>query len=343
LLLSCFGLGIDYLFMAFAPSLGWLFIGRLVSGITAATFSTAGAYIADVTPPEKRAASFGLISAAWGIGFVVGPGIGGLLGAFSPRLPFIGAAVLSLLNVLYGLFVLPESLKTENRRPFSWKKANPVGSLNLLRSHPELAGLATVNTLYLLAHNVLPTICMLYVGYRYHWNSAARGFLLVATGIGSVIVQMLLVKRVVARLGERRTLLMGLLFGGCGFALYGLAPTAALFCMAIPVFALMGLYNPAAQALMTRLVGPGEQGRLQGANGALMALTSMLGPFLFTRTYAHFISPDQPWQLPGAPFLLAAALLAIAWLLAWNAAQKAAAISLPDSGANVAAMQGHGE
>ena len=333
LLLSCTGLGIDYLFMAMAPNLRWLFVGRLISGVTSATFSTAGAYIADVTPPEKRAASFGLIGAAWGVGFIVGPGIGGILGSVSPRLPFVGAAVLALLNVAYGFFVLPESLPLERRRPFSWTKANPLGALRLLRSHRELSGLACVYALYWLAHNVLPSVCMLYVAYRYHWDSATRGFLLVVTGVGSVTVQALLVKRVVAGFGERRTLLTGLLAGAAGFAIYGLAPTASLFWLGVPVLAFMGLFSPPAQSLMTRLVGPGEQGQLQGANGAIMALTSLVGPKLFTDTYAHFIEPGRDWLLPGSGFLMASAFLVMAWLVAWRAARPVAveprAISTP--------------
>jgi DHA1 family tetracycline resistance protein-like MFS transporter len=278
-----------------------------------------------VTPPEKRAASYGLIGAAWGMGFIIGPGVGGMLGLLSPRLPFVGAAVLALINVAYGFFILPESLPPERRRPFSWSRANPVGSLRLLRSHRELAGLASVYGLYWLAHNVLPSVCMLYVGYRYHWDSGTRGLLLTATGIGNVIVQAVLVKRVVAVWGERRTLLTGLACGAAGFAIYGLAPTVPLFWAGVPVFAFMGLFSPPAQSLMTRLVGPGEQGQLQGANGAIMALTSLVGPTLFTRTYAHFIEPGRDWQLPGASFLLAAALLATAWLLAWRAARPAQA------------------
>lgn len=329
LLLSCFGLGIDYLFMALAPSLGWLFLGRLISGATSATFSTAGAYIADVTPPEKRAASYGLIGGAWGVGFIVGPAVGGLLGLVSPRLPFVGAAVLALINVAYGFFILPESLPPERRRAFSWARANPLGSLRMLRSRPALFGLSTVYGLYWLAHNVLPSVCMLYVAYRYHWDSATAGLLLTATGVGNVVVQAVLVKRIVPAWGERRTLLTGLACGAAGFAIYGLAPSASLFWLGVPVFAFMGLFSPPTQSLMTRLVGPSEQGQLQGANGAIQALTSLVGPTLFTRTYAHFIEPGRDWQLPGASFLLAAALLAIAWLMAWQFARSTTAGPVP--------------
>jgi DHA1 family tetracycline resistance protein-like MFS transporter len=246
----------------------------------------------------------------------------------SPRLPFVGSAVLALINVAYGFFILPESLPPERRRPFSWARANPVGSLRLLQSRRELAGLSTVYGLYWLAHNVLPSICMLYIGYRYHWDSGMRGLLLTGTGIGNVVVQALLVKRVVAAWGERRTLLTGLLCGAAGFAIYGLAPTPILFWAGVPVFAFMGLFSPPAQSLMTRLVGPGEQGQLQGANGAIMALTSLIGPGLFTHTFAYFIEPQRSWQLPGSSFLLAAALLVVAWLVALNATRAEKVVPL---------------
>lgn len=327
ILLSCFGLGIDYLFMAYAPSLRWLFVGRLISGITAATFSTAGAYIADVTPPEKRAAGFGMIGAAWGVGFVVGPAIGGALGDISPRLPFVGAAVLALVNVAYGFFVLPESLPLENRRAFSLKKANPLGALQMLWSHRELFGLAGINALYWLAHNVLPSVCVLYTSYRYGWSATRMGLLLGATGISNIVVQMLLVKRVVARFRERATLIAGLLFGAAGFAIYGLAPTGELFWLGVPVFSLLGLYGPSLQSMMSRLVGPSEQGQLQGANSAIMALANLVGPTLFTQSYAWFIDPAHPWQLPGAPFLLASLLLVAALLLAVRVARPGPAVT----------------
>src|SRR5262245_65236885 len=223
ILLSCLGLGLDYILMALAPTLWWLFVGRVISGITAASFATAGAYIADVTPPEKRAASFGMIGAAWGLGFIMGPALGGLLGVVNPRLPFWVAAGLTLLNALYGLFVLPESLAPENRKGFSLRRANPVGSLVLLRSHPELLGLSSVNFTYMLAHQVLPSVFVLYTSFRYGWSERATGLSLAFIGVFNIIVQAGLVKRIVARFGERRALLAGLLCGGAGSAIYGLA------------------------------------------------------------------------------------------------------------------------
>ena len=318
ILISCLGLGLDYILMALAPTLAWLFVGRVISGITAASFSTAGAYIADVTPPEKRAASFGILGAAFGLGFVLGPAMGGVLGAIDPRLPFWVAAALALLNAAYGYFVLPESLPVELRTPFSWSRVNPLGSLRLLRSHRELFGIATVTVFYQLAHHVLPSVFVLYGSYRYGWDPRATGLTLAVVGVVSVIVQGGLVRPLVARFGERRTLLLGLASGAAGFVIYALAETGAIFWMGIPIFGLMGLYGPSAQGLMTRHVTPSEQGQLQGINSSFMGLTGIFGPALFTLTFASFIGPYASWHLPGAPFLLAAVLLVTAFGIAWN-------------------------
>src|ERR1700719_3719979 len=225
ILISCAGLGLDFILMALAPNLWWLLVGRLISGITAASFSTAGAYIADVTPPEKRAASFGLIGAAFGVGFVLGPALGGLLGSISPRLPFWASAFMALANVCWGLFVLPESLPADKRVPVGWKNANPLGALKLLRSHPMLAGLAVGYFLLNLAHVVLPSTTVLYMHYRYGWDTRAVGLLLAGVGISSLIVQGFLVKPMVRWLRERRAVAAGLTFGAVGFAIYGLAST----------------------------------------------------------------------------------------------------------------------
>jgi len=236
LLISLFGLAFDYLMMAFAPTLGWLFVARVVSGFTAAGMAVASAYIADVTPPEKRAQTFGLIGAAWGVGFIVGPAIGGVLGQISLRAPFLGAAALTLVGALYGLFVLPESLKKADRAPFSWAKANPVGSLTFLRSHGDLLPLVSVNLFVQLSHYVLPTIFVLYATNRYGWSLAATGGAMALTGACNIVVQGLLVKRVVAWIGEWGSMIAGITFGGLGFAIYGLAPTTVAFLIGTPVF-----------------------------------------------------------------------------------------------------------
>ncbi|HWJ35150.1 MAG TPA: TCR/Tet family MFS transporter [Steroidobacteraceae bacterium] len=321
ILISCAGLGLDFILMALAPNLWWLLVGRVISGITAASFSTAGAYISDVTPPEKRAASFGLIGAAFGIGFVLGPALGGLLGAISPRLPFWASAVMALANVCWGLFVLPESLPKERRVPFSWKNANPLGALKLLRSHPMLAGLAASYFLMNLAHVVLPSITVLYMHYRYGWNTRAVGILLAGVGISALVVQGFLVKPAVRLLKERRALAVGLTFGAVGFAIYGLAPTGPIFWIGVPVMALWGIATPSMQTIMTRLVDVTEQGRLQGALASLVGLASLIGPTVFTQTFAAFISARTDWVLPGAPFLLAALLVFVAMLMAWRTTQ----------------------
>lgn len=317
-LLSNVGLGLDFILMALAPNVAWLFAGRVISGMAASSFSTAGAYIADVTPPEKRATGFGMMGAAFGLGFVLGPALGGLLGAVDPRWPFWGAAGTSLVNACYGFFVLPESLPREKRAQFSWARANPVGSLVLLRSHHELFGLAGAGFLMNLAHVVLPSTAVLYLSYRYGWGPSAVGFTLAAVGVCAMIVQGVLVRPITFHLGERRSLLIGLFCGAVGFAIYGLAPNPMIYCLGIPVMAFWGLAGPSAQGLMTRRVSASEQGQLQGAIASLTGIAGMVGPSLFTETFAAFIGPHADWHLPGAPFLLAALLLLMGMGLAWK-------------------------
>jgi MFS transporter, DHA1 family, tetracycline resistance protein len=323
ILLSNFGLGLDYVVMAVAPTVGWLFIGRIFSGITSASVTTAFAYISDVTPAEKRARSFGLLGAAFGVGFVLGPAIGGWLGAENPRLPFWFAAGLSLLNALYGLFVLPESLPEERRqKKILWWNANPVGALALLRSRSALIGLATVNFRGYVAHEVYATVYVLYVTYRYHWSQRTVGNSLALVGICSMIVSGAIVGPAVKRIGERRTLFAGLLLGGLGFALFGWAPTTAVFLAAIPINCLWGLAGPASQSMMTQQVSPSEQGELQGAIGSVRSLAMLFGPGLFAFTFATFISAGRPVPFPAAPWYLAAFLLLTATGVAWVVAPK---------------------
>jgi MFS transporter, DHA1 family, tetracycline resistance protein len=315
-LLSNFGLGLDYVLMALAPSLTWLFIGRVISGITSASISTAFAYIADVTPPERRAAVFGKIGAAFGAGFILGPAIGGLLGGMDPRLPFWVAAALSFANTLYGWLVLPESLPRDRRSPFRWKHANPLGSLKLLRSDRTLAGLSVVNFIAQLAHVVLPSTFVLYATYRYGWDAKTVGLTLAMVGICAMAVQGAGIGPIVKRFGERRTLLLGLGCGVVGFLIFGTAPSGHLFWLGIPVMALWGVAGAALQALTTQLVAPDQQGQLQGASASVQSLSQLVGPFVFTLTFAHFIGAEAPVRLPGAPFLLASALLVLALVIA---------------------------
>jgi DHA1 family tetracycline resistance protein-like MFS transporter len=316
ILLSNLGLGLDYVLMALAPNLRWLFVGRIISGITAASISTAMAYVADVTPVEKRAKSYGLIGMAFGIGFVLGPGIGGLLGSVDARLPFWAAAVASLANAAYGFFVLPESLPKPLRRRFEWKRANPVGALRFLRAHREIKGLAAAAFLSNVAHAVLPAVFVLYAGYRYDWGPKFVGLSLTVVGASSALVQGFVVGPAVRSFGERKVLLAGLLAGAVGFAIYAFAPNGWLFLAGIPVVALWGMAGPTAQALMTRHVGPSVQGELQGAMGSLQGVATIIGPMTFASTFAWSIRDIAGWHFPGAAYLLAGVLLALsAWIV----------------------------
>ena len=311
-LLSNFGLGLDYVLMALAPSLIWLFVGRVISGITSASVSTAFAYIADITPAERRAAVFGKVGAAFGAGFILGPAIGGLLGDIDPRLPFWAAAGLSFANTLYGLLILPESLPRDRRASFRWKSANPLGALNLLRSNSMLAGLSLVNFFTQLAHVVLPSTFVLYATYRYGWDAKTVGITLAMVGICAMLVQGLAIGPIVRLFGERWSLLLGLVCGAVGFFIFAIAPTGPLSWLGIPVMSLWGVSGAAIQALMTKEVAPDRQGQLQGANSSVQSVSQLLGPFLFTLTFAYFIGGQAPVELPGAPFLLASMLVLLA-------------------------------
>jgi DHA1 family tetracycline resistance protein-like MFS transporter len=329
IILSNLGLGLDYVVMALAPSLWWLFVGRVISGITAATSATAGAYIADVTPPEKRAARFGMLGGAFGLGFIIGPAVGGILGDIDLRLPFWVAAGLSLANALYGYFVLPESLPSARRAKFHWRTANPLGALKLLRAHPVLTGLATAVFLERVAHDSLPRVFVLYTEYRYQWSAATVGLALAAIGLAQMVVSGGLVGATVKRLGERRTLATGLVCGGLGFVIYGLAPTGTWFMVGLPLMALCGLAGPAMQGLMTREIGPSDQGKLQGALASLQGIAGLIGPLLFTQTFAAAIRADGAFHLPGAPYLLSAVLIAIGLVVALRATRRRTRASLP--------------
>lgn len=322
ILASNIGLGLNYALMAWAPNLWWLFLGRVISGITGASFGTASAYIADVTPVDKRAGAFGLLGAAFGVGFMFGPALGGLLGEISPRLPFIVAAGFSVANALYGLIVLPESLPQALRSGFSWKRANPVGALVLLRRHPELQSMAGVLFLSNLAQVSLPSIVVLYVSHRYGWTPGAIGLTLAMVGVALAVVQIGVVGRFVGRFGNRRALVTGLIFGALGLGIAGLANTSVGFWAGIPVIALWGLSGAAGQGIMTRHVEASEQGQLQGANASLTGIAELIGPSLFSLTFAWFVRPGLPPALAGAPFILAAGLLALATFWAWIATRR---------------------
>ncbi|WP_309646545.1 TCR/Tet family MFS transporter [Phenylobacterium sp.] len=321
LLFSLCGLGIDFLLMAFAPSLMWLLVGRMISGVTSGAFSTANAYVADITAPQDRARAFGWMGSAFSFGFLAGPAIGGLLGEIDLRLPFLAAAGLTLANVAYGVFVLPESLPPERRVDrFDWRKANPIGSLRLLRSHRELFGLAGVHFLNQIAQMVWPSIFVLYTSYRYGWSPAVTGLYMMAGGVLGVLVQSFLVGPTVARFGERGALLIGATASTFGMVWYGFASTGWLYMAGMPISCLAGLLIPGLQGLMTRRVGPSEQGQLQGANQALTGLASVVGPSLFGLSFAWAVRHEA---LVGLPLFLAGAAMAAALGLAWRTGRGA--------------------
>ena len=308
-LLSNLGLGADYVVMALAPSLPVLFVGRLISGITSSSFSTASAYVADVTPAEKRAARFGMLGVAFGVGFIVGPALGGVLATIDARAPFWLAAGLSFANFAYGLLILPESLSAERRGPFRPKAANPIGAMRFLGSRPTLATLAIAAAFAYLAHDSLPMTFVLYSAHRFGFDEATIGIALAIVGLSSLVVQGLVVGRTVRAFGEYRTLLIGLIVGTAAQLLLGLAPIASLFLLGIPIWSLFGLVGPSLQSIASQEVAPAEQGQLQGALASLRSLITLVSPVLYTQTFAAATGPFAHLGVPGAAFLLSAALL----------------------------------
>ncbi len=312
LLSALFALGLDYLVMGFAPALVWLFVGRFIAGIAGASYVPAYAYIADISPPEKRAQNFGLLGAAFGIGFVLGPAIGGLLGSFGPRTPFFAAAALALLNATFGLFAVPESLPRERRRAFEWSRANPFGTLIQLRQQPVVVGLACVAFLWLLGHQVLPSIWAFYTMLRFDWSPAAIGWSLAASGIVMAISQGGLTRVLIPKLGgEQRAALVGLLSGAAVYCCYAFAPNGWVIYIGIMGWGLAAMSWPSLNALMSQQVPANAQGELQGALASLSSVAAVLGPPLMTQLFGKFSDPGAVVHFPGAPFF-AAALLALA-------------------------------
>jgi DHA1 family tetracycline resistance protein-like MFS transporter len=330
-LLSNFGLGCDYVLMALAPTLSWLFVGRVISGITAASIPTANAYIADVTPQDQRAAKFGMLGAAFGLGFIVGPALGGFLGGYGLRYPFWASAILSLANGLYGLFILPESLPKERRSVFSVKNANPLGALKLLRSHPELAGLAAAMFLTYNAHESLPSMFVLYTDYRYHWGTQLTGWAFTGVGVGSTVVSAVLISLAIKKLGEVRTLYLGWLCGVAGFTVLAAAPNTPILLISIPLLSLWGLGSPAVQSLMSRRVDKSAQGQLQGALMSMFGVAGMIAPLVFTEVFAAAISPKWGIHLPGAPYWLAALLMVGSLAIAWSVTRRDAGVAVAEA------------
>ncbi|CCH57161.1 major facilitator superfamily MFS_1 [Fibrisoma limi BUZ 3] len=319
LLFSLLGFSIDYLFQGFAPSIGWLFVGRLVAGITGASFTTANAYIADVSEPEKRAQNFGLVGAAFGVGFILGPILGGLLARFGPRTPFFVAAGLAMLNVLYGFFILPESLAPENRRPFDWRRANPIGSLQRLGRYPVIIGLVASLVLIYLAGFAIQGTWTFYVMEKFKWNEQTVGWSLGAIGLSFAIVQGGLSRVIVPKVGQRKALLIGLLFYSLGLTCFAFATQSWMMFLFMVPYALGGLAGPSLQSIITGQVPSNEQGELQGALTSLVSVTSIVGPVMMTNLFSYFTSRTTPVYFPGAPYLLGAVLILISALLARRA------------------------
>jgi DHA1 family tetracycline resistance protein-like MFS transporter len=317
LLASLAAFGIDYLVMAFAPTLVWLFVGRVIAGITGAAYGTANAFIADITPPEKRSENFGLIGAAFGVGFILGPAIGGFLSDLGPRAPFFVAATLALANVAYGWLVLPESLPPDKRRPFSFAIANPFGTFGLLAKHPGVPRLAVALMLWMLGHQVLPSVWTYYTMLRFQWDQRIVGLSLAAAGISMIVVQGTLTRVAIPKLGERRAATLGLALGAAGYLVYAAAHEGWVMFAGLAVFALSGLVYPSINGLMSRRAGEDEQGALQGAIGSLYGLTEIVGPIVMTQLFAIFSGASAPFYFPGAPFALSALLtMAALWLVA---------------------------
>ncbi len=322
ILTSLLGSGLDYLLLAFAPSLPWFFVGRIIAGITGANITAANAYIADVSPPEKRAANFGMVAAAFGLGFIAGPALGGVLGHISLRLPFLVAAGLTLLNWLYGMFVLPESLPVEQRRAFDWKRANPIGSFVALRRHSELLGLTETYFLISLAHQVFPATWVLYTTYRYEWTPKEVGLSLALVGLMAAIVQGGLARKIIPKLGERRSIIVGLSNATVFLALYGLASQGWMIYGLLVIGSFGGIAMPALQGLVSRCVPLNEQGAVQGALASLASLAGILGPLLATGLFGYFINDKAPIHLPGAAFFASSLLVLFGLLLALRAFKK---------------------
>ena len=314
LLFAIAALGIDYIVMGFAPTLEWLFIGRAISGAAGASFTPAYAYVADISPPERRAQNFGVVSAAFGIGFIVGPAIGGLLGSLGPRAPFFAAAILSLVNFAYGFFVLPESLPPERRRAFQWRRANPLGTLMQMRKHPVVLGLLLALFLWSLANQVMPSTWSFYTKFRFGWSEAMIGASFAVAGLVMVTSQATMMRYIVPRLGERKAAIIGIIGGIASYVGFGLATAGWMMFAALSGWFFGAIVMPTVNALMSHRVATNAQGELQGAVASLFSLAAILGPPLMSHLFARFTAPTSSVHIPGAAFL-AAGILAVGCLL----------------------------
>lgn len=318
LLISLFGFGLDYILTGFAPSVSWLIVARVFAGITGASFTTANAYIADISTPEKRSQNFGMIGAAFGLGFIVGPLIGGVLGEYGSRVPFFVSAGLVMLNWLYGYFVLPESLAVENRRKFNWTRANPWGTLMQLRKYPVVTGLmASLVLVYLAAHATQSTWTY-FTMEKFKWSEAEVGYSLAFVGLMIALVQGVAIRPIIKKIGQARGVYVGLAFNCVGFTLIALSPTGWLLYLVLIPYAFGGIAGPSLQGLMSNSVPPNEQGELQGGLTSLMSLTTVFGPPLMSNVFGYFTNPANNLYIPSAPFYLAAVFAFVAMLLSYR-------------------------
>lgn len=332
ILISLFGFGIDYLLLAWAPNIVWLFIARIISGITGASFTTASAYIADISTPEKRAQNFGLMGAAFGLGFIIGPLLGGVLGQYGERVPFFFAAGLSLVNWLYGLLILPESLPTDKRRNFDWKRANPVGSLMHLKKYPALTGLILSLTFIYIGAHAVQTTWSYYTIKKFNWNTGMVGYSLAFVGLMVAIVQGGLIRIVIPKLGQARALFVGLMMYTIGMFLFAFASSTWMMFAFCFIYCLGGIAGPALQGIISQHVPSNEQGELQGALTSLMSATSIFGPLIMSNLFSHFSRDSYTYYFPGAPFIAGAAFFLVSTLISYKSLQdekRAAASANP--------------
>jgi DHA1 family tetracycline resistance protein-like MFS transporter len=317
ILSSLLGFGIDYIILALAPSFGWLFVGRVVAGITGASFTTAAAYIADVSTPETRAKNFGMIGAAFGLGFIIGPALGGLLAGWGIRAPFYTAAALCLLNALYGYFILPESLSEAHRRPFNWKKANPFGSLLFFIKKPAIGGLAICYFLIYLAAQSIQGNWSFFTMYRFHWTPGLVGISLAVVGALIGGVQVGLTRVLNPKIGDEKSIYLGLLLYTIGLVLFSFASATWMMFVFLVPYCMGGIAGPSLQSTLAGHVAPNQQGELQGALTSLMSLTTIIGPLIMNNLFTFFTSPKAPFQFPGISFLLGAVFMLCSLIIVW--------------------------
>ncbi|MFT3979464.1 MAG: TCR/Tet family MFS transporter [Ferruginibacter sp.] len=328
LLVALLGFALDYLLLSFAPDIVWLFIGRALAGITGASFTTATAYIADISTDDNRAKNFGMVGAAFGMGFIIGPVIGGLLGSFGPRVPFMVAAALTFLNFLYGYFILPESLAKENRRPFDWSRANPIGALKGLKNHPALGGLAVSMFLIFLAAHAVQSNWSFFVIERFKWTELQIGISLGVVGVLVGLVQAVLVRYTIPKLGNEKSIYMGIGMYGIGLLLFAFANQSWMMYVFLLPYCLGGISTPSLQAVMSANVPANAQGELQGAVTSLISITSIIGPPMMTGPFAYFTKKDAPVHFSGSAFLLGAVIMLSSAVIAYRSFHSKSKITI---------------